>query len=172
MYAGLPISLAVFATGVWKKRIYLGFLLGGVPLVLLWLVFLPDLLSINCPGPCQEFDTGLAMLAGVSMLHVVFYVGTTSLMYLVIYLLIDPSTAVIKAAWQKVVILIQMGFLTLLGVAAVVLNQEFVNALTMFLGLAILELASYTWLVVSGIIVLVMAAGVWVGFLFYRKTAP
>jgi hypothetical protein len=172
LYIGLPISLVVFATGLWKKHPYGGFLIGCVPLLLLWALLLPDLLTAGCPAPCEEPDVSLAMLAGASLLHVIFYAGITSFMVLVIHFLIDPATALIQVAWQKVVILLQMGFLGLVGVALAFLNQEYVNLAVLMVGTAVLEVASNTWLLVSGIIILVMAAGLLVGYNFYRKTAP
>jgi hypothetical protein len=171
-YAGLPVSLLLFAAGMWKKRLYLGFLTGFAPLALLWLLLIPDILSAYCPEPCAADDEGFALIVGTSLLHLVFYTGASSFLYLLNYFLIDPATAIIRPTWQKVVILFQLGMVGLVAAGIVAFNLEFVNLVVVWLGMQALGILSRTGVVVGALILVVVIAGIWAGYRFYRNTTP
>lgn len=122
LIASILISLIIYIIGLFKNHPWLGFGLGFVPLIVLWLL----LILSNKPGTCAPPDLcegtalGYFLFIGVTVLYVVTYLGSSSVIYLIHRYMYDQRHAIIHKPIYKAIVLSEIFFIVLLGIGIVI----------------------------------------------------
>jgi hypothetical protein len=87
---GIPISLLMLIIGSLKHRFKLAFVFGLLPIILFWLLILPDIL-VDCPPQSLCEGPGLVLFYGVYI----------TLIFLIFYFLGSMVALLIYHNWKK-----------------------------------------------------------------------